>query len=704
MLFIPPALLLNGILAVALKVAKAGHAGAGGAEGTATGGGWLDIASELATVMFAHQANEDINRWRERLASRFGGVHVHEPENVALERALEKSAVVADILCLMAASPEQAPQSGMLLSLARKLGVAPDEPAGALSAGAQACIRQAQTFCEKRLTALESEFQPRGIDPAVLLQPHTAEEAAELGRRALAAIEVAPPLASAGCGKLPERVASVFEEKWAGYLFGVFKDERTKNDEVYKLFLDIRLDESFNKVHRGLDEVIAQGREIIVKLDKLTPQSPGGFYVLEALGRFVGRDEERAAALKLWLAERQRPLLIHGPPGIGKSTLARALLHTEEAKERFGERRFYIRCDPYATADLLMVGMGGRWFGLDPNPHIALQVAARLREAPVAVVIDNFETPHGKDRGPSEQLLLDLLGIPDLWMIVGVQGDELPGDIEWEPFRPKPLSLPHARELFHKITHKDAHLRDPLLDGLLRDMDGVPHAIELLAHQAVDESLSELAERWKEARTALLVRGEERKDNIDAAYDFSIRSPRMNEAARRLLRTLRWLPAGLAEQHLPSVTETVDGVSPRAAEATLKQRALAYSGEDRRVRMLTPLRFYVQGWARREFAATEETALARSLFVNLGASGKGVGRREAERNCWKPLAPPREITPTCWGRPTASCASTISRSSGRTTPRRGGAMSRPCRSTSSMKSSALPIDPERPLGQRQCAA
>ncbi len=65
-----------------------------------------------------------------------------------------------------------------------------------------------------------------------------SRNAAELGRKALAAIEALPGLAETGCGRLPEAAARSFETQWADYLFGAFQEERTSEDPVFKMFLE----------------------------------------------------------------------------------------------------------------------------------------------------------------------------------------------------------------------------------------------------------------------------------------------------------------------------------------------------------------------------------------------------------------------------------------------------------------------------------
>jgi tetratricopeptide (TPR) repeat protein len=616
---LPIATILFGLGAAALKAKRAASSGkdSDGPAGIAT-----EIGGELATVMFAHLATGHVERMQERFAEWIRGNPI--PENEHLERALAKSAALADLFCLMEAAPGPiADPEGKtwwrpVQALCPQALLTPPIQ-GFFAAADEAQIRAAKASCKARLEDLEEHFRATGIDAAQLLKPTPdGDYCARIAGESLAELEK-------NHGALPQRVHEVFAASWFRYLCLAFQHELKEDQRVYRIFTATRLEAVFERLEDAIHDEGRQTREHIDESIEraIRPVAPFG-YALPALGLFVGRDAESESAVNRWLSSGTHALLIWGPAGIGKSKLALSLLWHPEAVRRFGARRYRIRCDSYASADALVAGMGMEWFGIEPSPALPGQVIARLSEGPAAIVVDNLETPFRTDPAATEQWLQRLLGIPELWLAAGIQGHHRPGGVHWgEPHEPARLPLDAARDLFCGITCRPAHRADPRLDSLLRDLDGVPHAIELLAHQAVDDDLGELVQRWREEHTDLLVRagGATREHSIRVAYEFAIGSRLMNEAAQRLLRVLACLPGGLAEADVPMVTGPMDGVSPRAAESTLKQHALAFA-EAGRLRMLSPLRLYVQD---RHPAESFETVAARKLFLKLAAEGEKVG-------------------------------------------------------------------------------
>jgi len=73
----------------------------------------------------------------------------------------------------------------------------------------------------------------------------------------------------------------------------------------------------------------------------------------------VGREAEVGAVAAAWLAVPPEPVAVLGAPGIGKTTVCLAALHEEQVAQKFGGRRWFVRCDGAGSAQTLLSGAGG---------------------------------------------------------------------------------------------------------------------------------------------------------------------------------------------------------------------------------------------------------------------------------------------------------------------------------------------------------
>jgi Cdc6-like AAA superfamily ATPase len=84
---------------------------------------------------------------------------------------------------------------------------------------------------------------------------------------------------------------------------------------------------------------------------------------------FHGRESELSDILDLF-KNRIPKIAILGAGGMGKTTLARAVLHQAEIMSRYKQNRFFVACSS-ATTKLELVNLIGAQLGLKPGSDAA---------------------------------------------------------------------------------------------------------------------------------------------------------------------------------------------------------------------------------------------------------------------------------------------------------------------------------------------
>lgn len=312
---------------------------------------------------------------------------------------------------------------------------------------------------------------------------------------------------------------------------------------------------------------------------------------LPARPRCFGRETEIRDLAEALCGDPPAPVPVLGPAGAGKTTITLAALHESRVAERFGKRRWFVRCDGATSRDSL-VGAIARTVCPDAVPPLEPKVFSVLEAAPAVLALDNFETPWERETTEVEELLAELAAIPGLALAVALRGGQRPFGPSWrEAIHAGPLDPESARSAFLAVAG-ERFQDDPDLYPLLLDLDGLALAVVLLASQAEGEpDLSMLRLRWQEQRTALLRRAgaKERQQSLEVSLELSIGSPRMTEESRRLLSILSLLPEGVAREDLAAL---LPGHGIEAA-SVLRKVGLAFD-QGSRLRMLAPVREHVR--------------------------------------------------------------------------------------------------------------
>ncbi|KAJ7351502.1 hypothetical protein DFH08DRAFT_776082 [Mycena albidolilacea] len=304
---------------------------------------------------------------------------------------------------------------------------------------------------------------------------------------------------------------------------------------------------------------------------------------------FHGRESKLAELLHLFNTGTPR-IAILGAGGMGKTSLARALLHHPDIETRCAQNRFFVACNSAATK-LDLVNLIGAHLGLKPSKVLIQSVLQHFSKNPSSLLIlDELETlwEPVSSRGDIEELLSLLTGIT-------MRGMERPAKVLWtKPFLRalQPLDQEAAHLTFADIADSGHNVEE--VDQILSLTDNMPLAISLLAHLADTEGCSTVLSHWDKDKTCLISEGFDKRSNLDMSISLSLSSPRVKllPHSQELLSLLSMLPDGLADIDFIQSKLPLENILK--CKIALKSTALAYSDEHKRLKVLMPIREYLQ--------------------------------------------------------------------------------------------------------------
>ena len=260
------------------------------------------------------------------------------------------------------------------------------------------------------------------------------------------------------------------------------------------------------------------------------------------------------------LAENFEPVALIGAGGIGKTSIALAVLHHNRIKDRFGDNRRFIRCDQFPASRAHFLARLSKAIGVGvENPDDLTLLRPFLSSKEMLIILDNAESildPQGTNARDIYAVVDELCRFKTIFVCITSRITTIPQHCK--RLVVPTLSAEAACDTFYSI-YNDGGQSD-IIDDLLQRLDYHALSITLLATTASHNmwDYDELSKEWDTHRAQVL--RTDHDDGLAATIELSLASPtfqKLGPGARELLRVVAFFPQGVDKKNLDWLFSTI---------------------------------------------------------------------------------------------------------------------------------------------------